>query len=214
MSTDPTKKKRRVMHSLTINEISLVDRPACEGCSSLLMKRAEPIAKCEPFAKVVPPSQPVPPTPSPQPAPSARATDRQSDMNPESILKNAQQFRAGAEQPKYIKDDYDDAVLALAKAERRPTESVERALVRLCDENDPRLAALSEAAMFAPKVARQQSAAPMAKSSKDVAWDTMEKRARDARLPTETAAQAMTRLLSDGDAEMADAAEQYYGRSR
>jgi hypothetical protein len=89
---------------------------------------------------------------------------------------------------------------------------VEKALYRLVNENDSRVAALSQAAMFAPRVARQQPT-QVHKDAQESVYDEMEALAKRQRLPGETVAKAFVRLQRERDPEMvALEAKHYAGR--
>ncbi len=133
------------------------------------------------------------------------------------LLDDAKRVVRGASAPTFRRQDYEEAMLDLAKAESSPGESVNQAFSRLCSNGDKRMDALyaascvaapgsTAAAIEAPPATGKSVAKRMA--DRDRLWHIMLKTARHERREGETVQKALDRLL-ETDQVMRDAYDLY-----
>ena len=119
-------------------------------------------------------------------------------MNHLTKIADAERVAEGNAEPSYTRRDYELAMLELAKAEARGSESTACAFARMCEE-DRRMDALYKAACAAvDREEDRQVQALLAKraSRNDRIYELMVKSARSARRPSETVEQALSRMLA------------------
>ena len=186
---DNPKRKRRILRSLDLAEVSAVDRPAQAPAQAILRK----------------------------------------NMNTEDIVKEAVGVHVDGQEPRYKADEYEAALLAIARTEQKPSENVADAMARVARNGNPDVTAL----LFAADRVRARDAASVGKRSpvaedaervrksgssprysKDDYHGAMQEIAKAQARPGEDVARAFARLVGDGvfddlyqAAELAEVAE-------
>ncbi|MEZ6016525.1 MAG: hypothetical protein R3F49_15515 [Planctomycetota bacterium] len=113
------KRKRRILRSLDLAEVSAVDRPAQAPAQAILRK----------------------------------------NMNTEDIVKEAVGVHVDGQEPRYKADEYEAALLAIARTEQKPSENVADAMARVAGNGNPDVTAL----LFAADRVRARDAASVGK---------------------------------------------------
>jgi hypothetical protein len=116
---DNPKRKRRILRSLDLAEVSAVDRPAQAPAQAILRK----------------------------------------NMNTEDIVKEAVGVHVDGQEPRYKADEYEAALLAIARVEQKPSENVAQAMARVAGNGNPDVTAL----LFAADRVRARDAASVGK---------------------------------------------------
>ncbi|MBI1382577.1 MAG: hypothetical protein GC161_15985 [Planctomycetaceae bacterium] len=117
------KRRRRILRSLDLAEVSAVDRPAQEGAGAILRKS--------------------------------------NTMNTQDIVKEAVGVHVDGQEPRYKADEYEAALLAIARMEQKPSENVVDAMARVASNGNPDVTAL----LFAADRVRARDAASVGKSN-------------------------------------------------
>lgn len=117
------KRRRRILRSLDLSEVSAVDRPAQTPAQAILRKR--------------------------------------DTMNTEDIVKEAVGVHVDGQEPRHTADEYEAALLAIARLEQRPSENVAQAMARVAGDGNPEVTAL----LFSADRVRARDAATVGKRS-------------------------------------------------
>jgi hypothetical protein len=122
------------------------------------------------------------------------------------FLDDAKRVVLGVSTPTFRRQDYEEAMLDLARAEAWPGENVNQAFARLCSNGDKRMDALYAAACVVRPASDEgavasEGSAPKAASvakrmaDRDRIWQLMLKTARHERRQGESVQKALDRLL-------------------
>lgn len=118
------KRKRRILRSVQIDEVSGVDRPAVEGAGAVLRKS-------------------------------------NTMNNHEDIVKEAVGVHVDGQEPLHTADEYEAALLAIARMEQKPSENVAEAMARVARNGNPEVTAL----LFSADRVRARDAATVGKAA-------------------------------------------------
>lgn len=118
---DNPKRKRRILRSLRVDEISGVDRPAQAPAGAVLRKR--------------------------------------DTMNTEEIIQEAIGVHVDGQEPRHTAEEYDAALLGVARLDQKASENLAQALARVASDGDPEVTAL----LFASDRVRARDAATVGK---------------------------------------------------
>ncbi|MEB2346130.1 MAG: hypothetical protein OZ948_15485 [Deltaproteobacteria bacterium] len=135
-ATDTTKRKRRVMRSLKIEELSAVDRPAQEGARVVLMKRA---AADLPASLRDVGGEPILPGVDDD-TPEERDAIRLHNVRVRDRAEREAAARLG--RPPMSLRDLDTILEGMAEEQRQPGEAMHAAYSRLAGDRDSDFAAL------------------------------------------------------------------------
>jgi hypothetical protein len=110
-------------------------------------------------------------------------------MNTQDIIRDAIECRDEGQEPNYTADEYDQALLALARYEQKPTENIAQAMARIAQNGSDRTNAL----LFTADRARARANSTIVKRASDAEAEMLAVAKREAR-PGETVAMSYGRL--------------------